>query len=76
MIEVRCQRGVPGERNGLITQGSKKLQITLGNRKWLTVAGIKRWGVKLEGRLGIALETKTESETVSITPRFLSWVVV
>ena len=32
--------------------------------------------MKLEGRLGIALETKTESETVSITPRFLSWVVV
>lgn len=32
--------------------------------------------MKLEGRLGVALETKTEGETVSITPRFLSWVVV
>ena len=32
--------------------------------------------MKLEDRLGIGLETKTESETVSIAPRFLSWVVV
>ena len=53
MIEVRCQRGVPGERNGLITQGSKKLQITLGKRKWLTVAGINRWWkVGLQGKVG------------------------
>ena len=31
----------------------------------------------MESRLGIGLETTTsESETVRITPRFLSWVVV
>ena len=54
MMEVRCQRWVPGRRNGLITQGSKKLQMTLGNRKWLIVAGIKRWWkVRLQGKVGL-----------------------
>lgn len=33
-------------------------------------------GSETGGRLGIGLATKTEGETVSITPRFLSWVVV